>query len=577
MTIDMRTAVTSLLCAALLTACTLQKPSQESASVNSEAAKTKQQQQIQQMDPQFLYLAAQNALKDGNRALAVEFLTGLVEKDPQAIEPHIQLTGLLLQLGKSEAAEKHIEVLLNKQVKKDDLEKLLLTQARLKVSKNQQDEALLLLQKLFIENPANLPGRDLQARILSGQKRYREALTAINDAILVDELPEFRLLQAQLLLKQKESKAAVIALQRMRLLAPENDTPVLLLSTIALQDKDSAKAESLLRDFLNAQPQAIRVGHTLGKLLIQENRVAEAIIIYRDLVNQSGQNAEIMKTLGMLYFRYKDFEKSEATFRKLHQSSPDDQSRFYLAASLEALEKPADAKVLYEEIDPEGVMGDAAQIRLAGMDFINDDLNKALTRLQRVIKSKPGDTEANLMRSAIRLAQKQYKLLLEETSNLSSLNRVHPQLLFNRAVAFDHLKQYDQLEVMLTQLLTHSPKHSEAMNFLGYSYAIQGIELEKAEKLILTALEIKPDDGYYLDSLACVYSQRKEFKKALTTQNKALKQISDDAIMFEHLGDILWQTGDQTAAREAWKKSIDMNVENPEKLRDKIKRGLDIK
>jgi len=115
------------------------------------------------------------------------------------------------------------------------------------------------------------------------------------------------------------------------------------------------------------------------------------------------------------------------------------------------------------------------------------------------------------------------------------------------------------------------------MNFLGYSYAIQGIEVEKAEKLILTALEIKPDDGYYLDSLACVYLLRNEFKKALTTQNKALKQISGDAVMFEHLGDILWQTGDQTAAREAWKKSIDMNVENPEKLRDKIKRGLDIK
>ncbi|NWF36295.1 tetratricopeptide repeat protein [Mariprofundus sp. KV] len=571
----LRKAATLLLCSALLGACSIQKSDRGSEAHESEAAQKRQQQQIEQMDPPFLYLAAQNALKDGNRPLAARFLTALVEKEPEAIEPQIQLTSLLLQLGKTEEAERHIALLLKKELKKEDLEQLLLTQARMKVAKNKQDEALPLLDQLFKENPANLSGRDLQARILSGQSRYAEALAAIDVAIRSEELPEFRLLQAQLFLKQEDSKAARVSLQRMRLLAPENDTAVLLLSNISLQDNDTDRAEKELRDFLNAYPDAIRVGHALGKLLIQENRIAEAILIYRDLANQSGQNPEILKTLGILYFRYKDFEKSEATFKKLNQNSPDDQSRFYLAASLEALERPDEAQPLYEQIDPKGAMGDAAQIRLAGIDFANDDLKSALTRLQTVLKSKPSDTEAHLMRSAIRLAQKQYSLLLEETSELSTMNKVHPQLLFNRAVAFDHLKQYDQLELMLSQLLTHAPKHSEAMNFLGYSYAIQGIELHKAEKLILKALELKPDDGYYLDSLAWVYFKRGEFKKALTTQNRALKQISDDPIMFEHLGDILWKNGDQPAAREAWEKSLQMNSDDSDAIKHKIKHGLD--
>lgn len=571
----LKKASTLLLSATLLAACSIQKSDQGSAALESEAAQKRQQQQIEQMDPPFLYLAAQNALKDGNRPLAVRFLTALIEKEPEAIEPHIQLTSLLLQLGKTEEAERHIALLLNKELKKEDLEQLLLTQARMKVAKNKQDEALPLLDKLFKENPANLPGRDLQARILSSQSRYAEALAAINTAILSEELPEFRLLQAQLFLKQEDNKAARASLQRMRLLAPENDTAVLLLSNIALQDNDTNRAEKELRDFLNAYPDAIRVGHALGKVLIQQERIAEAILIYRDLANQSGQNPEILKTLGMLYFRYKDFEKSEATFRKLHQNNPDDQSRFYLAASLEALERPDEAKPLYEQIDPKGAMGEAAQIRLAGIDFARDDLKSALTRLHSVLRSKPSDTEAHLMRSAIRLAQKQYSLLIDETSELSTMNKVHPQLLFNRAVAFDHLKQYDQLEVMLSQLLTHAPKHSEAMNFLGYSYAIQGIELNKAEKLILKALELKPEDGYYLDSLAWVYFKRGEFKKALTTQNRALKQISDDPIMFEHLGDILWKNGAQPAAREAWEKSLQMNSDDSDTIKHKIQHGLD--
>jgi len=265
----------------------------------------------------------------------LEFLSALVSKDTQAIEPHIQLAELLLQLGQTDKAEQHIGLLLNKPVADKDHEKLLLTQARLKVAKNKQDEALVLLQALFKKNPANLMGRNLQAQILVNQGRNGEALAAIDEAIASSELPEFRMVQAQLLIKQKEYKAAEISLIRMRQLAPESDMAVLILSSIALLQNDTSKAEAVLREFLSAYPDALRVGHALGKILVQEERIAEAIIVYRDLSNRSGENPEILKTLGMLYFRYKDFEKSEQIFRKLYQQKADDYNSFYLAASLE--------------------------------------------------------------------------------------------------------------------------------------------------------------------------------------------------------------------------------------------------
>lgn len=560
-----------LLSAVTLSSCGIQKQTQEA---EQKPASAELYQKMQQMEPQFLYLAAQNALKDGNQKLAAKFLSVLIEKDPKAIAPHIQLTSLLLQLGDTDGAEKQIELLLHKQVEKGDMENLLLTQARLKTAKDQISEALLQLNKLFEINPIHLHGRDLQARILSGQNRTDEALTAINSAILHAELPEFRLLQAQLFLKQNQLKDAEISLLRIRKLAPDNDKAVILLSTIALQQKDNSKAESILRDFYNEFPNALRVGHALGKVIMQEKRFAEAIIIYRDLVSRSGNNPEMLKTLGMLYFSYKDFSRSEKTFRKLHQIKTDDVSRFYLAASLEALQRKSEAVKLYKMIDSNGPMGLDANLRLAGMEYADKRYNTAIQRLNTILEAEPLHIEAELMRSAIRLAQGEYKTVIRETEAILSKSKIHPQLLFNRAVAFDHLKQYEQLESMLNRLLSNHPKHSEAMNFLGYSYAVQGIHLDKAEQLILKALSYKPEDGYYLDSLAWVYFRQKNYNKALAMQRKAIAQINDDPVMFEHLGDMLWKLDEQQEARKAWKRAIELQSDRTDKLKRKMNQGL---
>lgn len=558
------------LCAVALLACSPKLPKHPSEAVSQET-----RIQMQKMAPEFLYLAAQNALKDGKRKLAVEFLSALVIKDPESIEPHIQLADLLMQLKRTKEAEREVAQLLKKELKEQDQEKLILTQVRLKVASNKQDEALDLLKTVLEKNPVSLPARNLQMRILADQKRIGEALAEVDKAILLEEKPEFRLLQAQLLLRQGDLKSAKVSLQRLRKLVPESETAVLMLSGIALNEKNSADAEKVLRDFLNTHPDSIAVNLELGKLMIRNNRTAEAILIYRALAQRTGDDPEVLKTLGMLYYRYNDFENSEHIFRKLHQNSASDLSTFYLAASLEALKQTEEARELYSQIDPKGKTGPEAQTRLATMELSDGYPKRAMARLHTLLKLKPKHTEAQLLRSVIRLSEKQYKAVIRETEPLLDSSDIHPQILFNRAVAFEQLKQYQNLEVTLTRLLTRHPKHSEAMNFLGYSYAIQGIKLERAEQLIQQALNLKPDDGYYLDSLAWVYYQRGNYKKALDTQYQALKRVDSDPVMYEHLGDILWRSGDSEGARRAWKQAIDAEPEDPNLLRKKILHGLE--
>ncbi|MFQ5344526.1 MAG: tetratricopeptide repeat protein [Mariprofundus sp.] len=534
-----------------------------------------QQVDMQNLDTGFLYLAAQEAMKEGNHKLAMELLEALLKKDPGAIDPHIQLTTLLLASGQTDRGKTHLNALLaNKNLKPEQIEQLQLGRIRIYMGESQTEKALDAVAAFLKTRPTHIQGRDLQARILSSQNRFDEALAAINTAIRKKDRPEFRQLQAQLLIKKGCTSEAKTSLARMQSMAPDDATPVLMLSALALKEKNSLEAKNILRAFIKDHPAALNVRLALGKLLVQEKQLTEAIPVYRELASRSGNNPGILRQLGMLYFQHKDYAEAEKIFRQLVDSHPDDINRFYLAASLETLDKISEAQAIYEQIGGSSPMAIEAQIRLAAIDFSQEQLDRATKRLHQVLTSKPHHLEAHLMLSAIRLSRKHYRLLLDETEVLMETKNIPARLLFNRAVAFEHFKQYDQVETMLNRILSHHPDYAEALNFLGYTYAVQGIHLDKAIELINRALIEKPDDGYYLDSLAWAYYRNGDYSRAASIQSRALKKVRDDAVMHDHYGDIMWKSGNREAARQAWKKAIELKAEEPGQLKHKIKNGL---
>lgn len=561
-----------LIAALALTACV---PKKTTGSPDEEKAATRQAKPISEMPIPFLYLAAQNAIKDGNPNLAIKLLEALTEKDATAIEPRQQLIELLLQKAQFDKAKEQIDILLeNKDLTPIQLELISLMNARALVGKGNADEALEALNVFLKQYPANVPARDLQIRILSSQKRITEALIAINEAIHADDIAEFRLLQSQLLINKGDTDGAKSSLQRLQELDPDNTTAAIMLSSIALEEGDQKLAEEVLRNFIDSYPDALPVGNALGNLLAQQDRLAEAILVYRKMAAQTGNDPAIMQTLGLLYLQFKEYKQAEETFRKLYETQPSNSNRFYLAASLEALERDDEARKIYALIDKQAHLYSDAQMRLAGMDFRQDDMDTAIQRLKGVLRKSPRHLNAHLLLSAIRINQKKYRLLLDETESITALPKLPPQLLLNRAAAFDHFKDYKNAEHTLKRILTHHPKHSESLNFLGYIYALQGIQLSEAEALIKRALVHKPDDGYYLDSLAWVYYKNGKYAEALRTQKKAMGVITNDAVMFEHLGDILWRADDKQAARNAWRESIKLKSEHPDLLKRKIAEGL---
>ena len=85
--------------------------------------------------------------------------------------------------------------------------------------------------------------------------------------------------------------------------------------------------------------------------------------------------------------------------------------------------------------------------------------------------------------------------------------------------------------------------------------------------MITTALKLKPNDGFYLDSLGWLYYQKGDFKKAHMTLEQAVKMEPNEGVIFEHLGDVKKAMGEKAAAHSMYEKALHSSIEDSDKQR----------
>ena len=85
----------------------------------------------------------------------------------------------------------------------------------------------------------------------------------------------------------------------------------------------------------------------------------------------------------------------------------------------------------------------------------------------------------------------------------------------NLSVVYVNKGDYAKGEAQLELLLERNPDDPGPNNDLGYLYAEQGKNLDKAETMIRKALQEEPESFSYLDSLGWVLFKRGKLKEAL--------------------------------------------------------------
>src|SRR5512147_3326686 len=103
----------------------------------------------------------------------------------------------------------------------------------------------------------------------------------------------------------------------------------------------------------------------------------------------------------------------------------------------------------------------------------------------------------------------------------------------------------------MQRALARNPDNANALNYIGYTWAERGIRLDEAEKMISRAIELRPEDGFIVDSLGWVYYMRARplvqsgkmdaaqayLERALSELERADELTGGDPVISEHLGD----------------------------------------
>lgn len=134
-----------------------------------------------------------------------------------------------------------------------------------------------------------------------------------------------------------------------------------------------------------------------------------------------------------------------------------------------------------------------------------------------------------------------------------------PFVWFNRGIVFERKGDIVEAEGWLRKTIDAQPRHHPAMNYLSYTWADHGVNLEQALEMVQKALELDPGNAAYLDTLGWVYFRMGRLDEALAEIDRALQTDPDEPEILQHRGDILEKLGRHQEAREAWKKSLELD------------------
>jgi len=150
--------------------------------------------------------------------------------------------------------------------------------------------------------------------------------------------------------------------------------------------------------------------------------------------------------------------------------------------------------------------------------------------------------------------------------------------LYARGIALERAGQFPKAEQDFRTALKLRPDSAQVLNYLGYSLVDRNEKLDEALKLIQKAVELRPDDGYILDSLAWAYYRLGRYDEAVSPMERAVAAMASDSLVNDHMGDIYWMVGRKREAQIQWQRALSLKPESETdaaRIRAKLDRGLD--
>ena len=146
------------------------------------------------------------------------------------------------------------------------------------------------------------------------------------------------------------------------------------------------------------------------------------------------------------------------------------------------------------------------------------------------------------------------------------------RLLFWLGAALERSDQQDVAAGVFEKLLGIEPQFAPALNYLGYMWAEEGQNLQRALDLVRQAVALEPDNGAYADSLGWAHFRLGNYEEARNHLERAARLVGEDAVVFEHLGDLYVVLGRPDDAGDFYRRALALEDDNAAEVQRKLER-----
>lgn len=261
-------------------------------------------------------------------------------------------------------------------------------------------------------------------------------------------------------------------------------------------------------------------------------------------------------------------------------------ARLTLADTLDRMKQPERANEAYAQIPANSPLKLNSDIQI-GLNLEQmGKSDEALAQLNAAMKAHPDDIDVITALGNVQRARKQYAEAAQSYTRAIDLIGDRPvtnywTTYYFRGVAYERAKQWPKAEADLKKALSLVPDSQPAakaqvLNYLGYSWVDQNMNIDEAFKLLQQAADSAPRDGMIVDSLGWAYFRLGRWDDAVRELEKAVELKPGDPTINDHLGDAYWRAGRRLEGKFQWQHAKDLNPEPDDlaKINEKLKDGL---
>lgn len=372
--------------------------------------------------------------------------------------------------------------------------------------------------------------------------------------------------------------------------------------------EDLEKAEKLYAQALNERGLLnLRAVEAYGKILKKNGKTDKAISILEEYIDQAPANEQLkatlievqndeqfepfvssldegfaeifytvstilmqdnVKSIATNFLQYAAFFKPEFPLVHFLQAQIFESDQYYRGAQNEFDKIKSDSSLYFQ-----------SKLQRAWLYNDMDRSEETIAALLKLEKEYPDNREVlNSIAEFYRMNERFAEAIPAYSKVIDNIEEENVRdwiVYYTRGIVFDQEKRWAEAEMDFKKALEIRPEQPMVLNYLAYSWVDRGLNYVEAKKMLIRAVELRPNDGYIVDSLGWALYKMGDYEEAVPVLERAAQLETQDWAINDHLGDAYWTVGRKNEARFQWRHALSLSPDEDkiDLIKSKIKDG----